>query len=126
MKHYIDDWDVIYREYDHGLVIAHFGIHPGTGSEWDVNLNKLDLVEDPREDDICPGIELSPPECHFLKINGHSWYSRYNDGTNDGAHVVDSLLYVDRQSDDDEYGKGDALILLKEADGFYIHGDHYE
>jgi hypothetical protein len=117
--------DIYYREFDHGLVIVHMGTCDINSTVYDVNLDNLDLVEDPRDDMSCApygGWE----GCHFMRIAGDpAEGSRYNDGKNDGAHPAGPLVLVDDVSDDDEYGRGDALILLKENDGFAIHGDHF-
>ena len=105
---------VKYREFDHGLVIAVFKKKQRT--EYDVDLDDLDLLEDPREDYVhCFS------GCHFMRIEGDICVTRYNDCTNDGDHPVDHLLLVDKPNDDFLFGPGDAIILLKEGDGFFVH-----
>jgi hypothetical protein len=127
VKQYADGGhdDIYYREFDHGLVIVHMGTCDKSSTVYDVNLDNLELVEDPRDDMGCAPYG-SWEGCHFMRIEGDPVEgSRYNDGTNDGAHPAGPLVLVDDTSDDDLYGRGDALILLKENDGFKIHEDHY-
>lgn len=114
-KWYRGHWDIVYREYDHGLVIAHLGICETQRDVYDVNLNDIDILEDPRESLACPG------NCHWMKIQG-SEDPTYNDDTNTGEHDVETIL-VDDWHDDDVYGRGDAIIILKEGDGFGVHPD---
>jgi len=114
--------DVVYREYDHGLVIVDFGILPNTM----VRIDSLDLVEDPREN-----FSQCRYGCHFMKIcgdwryvdDGISYNTRYNDGANDCTHGVDSLMVEIPGDDGPSYwgASGDAVILLKEGDGFDVY-----
>jgi hypothetical protein len=101
--------DMRYREFDHGVVIAHLGLE--TGCEYQIPqiwISDLELEE--------------PPDstCHLMRIEG-SDDPMYNDGKNTGEHPVVYVWYVDSPGDDDVYGRGDALILLKEGDGFFVH-----
>jgi hypothetical protein len=109
--------EVIYREFDHGVVIAHYG---DASSDIYVDIAELDLIEPPT------------PTCHLMKIFGKeftNYMNRYNDGRNNGAEYgPTSTVLIDRYLDDDEavypapypYGPGDAVILLKEGDGFNV------
>jgi hypothetical protein len=116
------DLDVLYREFDHGLVIADLGIFEADTTM--VRLDSLLLQDDPRDrTGECHG-HLSPCQWRricgsYIVLNyGKIYLTRYNDGRNNCEDEVDSVL-VDNPADDSFYGRsGDAIILLKEGDGF--------
>jgi hypothetical protein len=105
--------DIFYREFDHGLAVAHFGTcalmrWPIEGEsipyQWvSVGIDSMDLLyeDDPRAKGY-----------HFMGIDGCNWSgytNMFNDSTNVRQHPVEVFqlhLY------------GDGLVLLKEGDGF--------
>ena len=114
---YRDHEDIIYREFDHGLVIAHLALEscPGGRDVYDVVFDGMVIQEDPREwTMLCPG------GCCFMEIEGGPCPGYYNDGTNSGIHHKIGVVV-------DPSGTGDAIILLKEGDGFsYDPEQHIE
>jgi hypothetical protein len=112
----VDHFDLIYREFDHGVVIAHLGICSQM-TEADLHVNNLVLADPP-----------SAHGHHFMRIRGcelGGYHNRYNDHRNYDEHNV-TYVVVDDDDDDDTYGRGDAIILLKEGDGFYVHPNHQQ
>lgn len=103
-----DHPDMLYREFDHGLVIAHLGIC-GETDYYQVVFDDLVLEDDPRDNTmLCPG------GCCFMEIEGGG--PPYNDGRNLGVHHRFGIVV-------DGEGGGDGVILLKEGDGFYYDED---
>jgi hypothetical protein len=101
--------DIFYREFDHGLVLVHYGSCARTRYgmnvvpyEWVwVGFDSLEVVEDPRDEGY-----------HFMGIEGCSWngfFNPFNDSTNVREHHEEGVYLRYR---------GDGLILLKEGDGF--------
>jgi hypothetical protein len=112
--------DIYYREFDHGLVVVHYGScqvigDSGEGSEPDslypdsepyrwvyVNTDSMDITDSPES------------SYHWMEIGGCNWWqddfwNMYNDSTNtrkDDSGYFRLYLY------------GDGRILLKEGDGF--------
>jgi hypothetical protein len=113
-------YDLAYREFDHGLVVVHYGLCAaigggdyGEGSDPDtlgpdsaykwvlVDLDEMELENDPRDIGM-----------HFMGIGGcdyNSYQNKYNDFTNRRQHPVEGFFI---------YLYGDGRILLKEGDGF--------
>ncbi len=107
--------DILYREFDHGVVFAHYGAcaivtqDEGEGGGEDyvpyqwihVNLDSIDLENDPRDDGY-----------HFIGIGGcnlNGFKNPWNDSTNVRQHDFNVLELW-------RYGGG--RIILKEGDGF--------
>jgi hypothetical protein len=127
IPHYVDQvlkYDLIYREFDRGLVICHLGLCGSQDENFQIDLDQLDLLDHPAYSGNCPG-----DPCHFVKIIG-SGSDMYDDGTNDGEHITDGVFEFSLWStefcpdpENLEHAGENGIILLKEGDGFDYHPD---